>query len=122
MERKSWVLQTFFKKDSFTIREFFSLMVTLPLTFSGNKFGPLCYRELDKGLKKAKSNFDTLMKLTKEAILDLQWWIKNVYTVSKKLQYPVITKVFYSDASTHGWGAYSEGMSTGGSWINTGKN
>ena len=73
-------------------------------------------------MKKAKGNFDTLIKLTKEAILDLQWWIKNLYTVSKKLQYPDITKVIYTDASMHGWGAYCEGMSTGGSWINTEKN
>ena len=56
------------------------------------------------GLKKAKGNFDTLIKLTKEAILDLEWWIKNLYTVSKKLQYPDITKVIYTDASMHGWG------------------
>ena len=55
-------------------------------------------------LKKAKGNFDTLIKLTKEAILDLQWWIKNVYTVSKKLQYPDITNVIYTDASIHGGG------------------
>ena len=68
--------KVFFKKDSFTIRELSSLIGTLTSTFPGNKFGSLYYRELDKcktlGLKKAKGNFDTLIKLTKEAILDLQ--------------------------------------------------
>ena len=116
----------FFKKDNFTIRELSSLIGTLTSTFPGNKFGSLYYRELDKcktlGLKKAKGNFDTLIKLTKEAILDLQWWIKNLYTVSNKLQYPDITKLAYIDASMHGCGAYCEGMPTGGSWINTEKN
>ena len=73
------------------------------------------------GLKKEKGNSDTFIKLTKEAVLDLQWWIKNLYTVSKKLQYPDITKVIYTDASMHGWEAYCEEMSTGGSWINTEK-
>ena len=66
-----------------------NLIGTLTSTFPGNKFGPLYYRELDKcktlRLKKAKGTFDTPIKLTKEAILDLQWWIKNLYTVSKKL-------------------------------------
>ena len=97
-----------FLKKSFTIRELSSLIETSTSTFPGNKFGPLYYRELDKcktlGLKKAKGNFDTLIKLTKEAILDVQWWIKNLYTVSKKLQYPDITKVIYTDALMHGWG------------------
>ena len=67
----------FFKKDSFTIRELSSLIGTLTSTFPGNKFEPLYYPELDKcktlGLKKAKGNFDTLIELTREAILDLQW-------------------------------------------------
>ena len=45
--------------------------------------------------------------------------IKNLYVVSKKLHYPDITKFIYIDASIHGWGAYCEAISTGGSWINT---
>ena len=40
----------------------------------------------------------------------------------KKLQFPDITKVIYTDASIQGWGACCEGMSTGGSWINAKKN
>ena len=128
-EKKEKIIEScksLFKKDSFTIRELSILIRTLTSTFPGNKFGPLYYRELDKsktlGLKKAKGSFDTLIKLTKEAILDLQWWIKNLYTVSKKLQYPGITKVIYTDAAMDGWGAYCEGISTGGSWINTENN
>ena len=81
-----------------------SFIGTLTSTFPGNKFGPLYYRKMDKckilGLKKAKDNFDTPIKLTKESILDLQWGIKNLFTVSKKVQYPDITKV-YTDASMH---------------------
>ena len=100
--------KSFLKTDSFPIRELSSLIGTLTSTFPGNNLGPLYYRELDKcktlGLKKAKGNSDTSIKLTKEATLDLQWWIKNLYTMSKNLQYPDIIKVFYTDASMHGWG------------------
>ena len=60
-----------------------SLIGTSTSTFPENKFGPLYYRELDKcktvGLKKAKGNFDTLLKLTKEAMVDK----KFVYSVKK---------------------------------------
>ena len=74
----------------------YSLTGTLTSIFTGSKFGPLHYRELDKGnilgLKKAKINFDTLVKLTKEGIFDLQWWIKKLFAGSKKLQYPGTTK------------------------------
>ena len=100
--------KSFLKKDSFTIRELSSLIGTLTSTFPGNNFEPLYYRELDKwktlGLKKAKGNFDTSIKLTKETTIDMQWWIKNLCTMSKKLQYPDITKVTYTDTSVSGWG------------------
>ena len=46
------------------------------------------------GLNKVKSNFDTPIKLTKEAIHDLQWCMKNLYTASEKVQYPGIKKLF----------------------------
>ena len=118
--------KSFFKKGKFTLRELPSLIGTLISTFPGNKFGPLYYRELDKcktlGMKKAKGNFDTPIKLKKRAILDMQWWIKNLYTVSRKLQYPDITQVIYTNASMQGWGESCERMSTGGPWINTEKN
>ena len=56
------------------------------------------YRELNKcktlGLKKAKGIFVTLIKLTIEAILDLQWQINNLFTVSKKLQGPDSTNLY----------------------------
>ena len=42
--------------------------------------------------------------------------------MSRKLQYPDVTKVIYTDASTLGWGVYCEEMWTEGSWINTEKN
>ena len=107
---------------------------TLTLTYPGKRFGSLCYFIKKKlqhrcflvkftkflrtsfftdeflwllltlRLEKAKDNFDALITLTKEAIRNLQWWIKKSFTVSKKLQYPGITKVVYTDASRHGWG------------------
>ena len=111
IEKREKILEpckSFLKKDSFTIREFSSLIGTLTSTFPGNTFRLRYYRELDKcktlGLKKVKGNFDTLIKLTKEVILDLQLWIKNLHTVSKKLQYPDITKVIQTDASMNGLG------------------
>ena len=99
------------------------------LTSTLNVFGPLHYQELDKcktlGLKKAKGIFDTLIKLTKEAILllDKKCLLDKKFVCSvKKLQYPDIAKAIYTDASMHEWRAQFEGMSTGGLRINTEKN
>ena len=73
------------------------LIGTLAQNFPGTKFGPLYSQKVDNfrtlGLKKAKTNLDVFTKLTKEAILNLQWWIKILFTVSRKLQYPDDTKV-----------------------------
>ena len=85
----SWDLLKLVKKRRFTLRELSSLIGTLASTFQVNKFGSLHYWKLDKctalGLKKTKGNFDTLIKLRKEATLHLQWWItKFVYSVKKK--------------------------------------
>ena len=64
---ESW--KSFFKRDSFTIRELSGLIGTLTSTFPGNKFRPMYHQELDKsktlGLKKAKDKSDTLIRLTK---------------------------------------------------------
>ena len=66
----------FLKRDSFTIRKLSSLIGTLTSTFPGNKFGKT---------EKSKRHFwHKHIKLTKEAALDLQWWIKNLFTVIKK--------------------------------------
>ena len=64
---ESW--KSFFKKDSFTIRELSGLIGILTSTFPGNKFRPMYHQELDKcktlRLKKAKDKSDTLIRLTK---------------------------------------------------------
>ena len=45
---------------------------------------------------------------------ELKWWRDNIITVSKSLQYPLISKVIYTDASNVGWEASCEVISTGG--------
>ena len=67
-------------------------------------------------MKTTKGNFAHPLNLKKEVILYLQWWIKNLFRVSKRSQY------LDTDASMHEYEAYFEGMSTGGTWINTEKN
>ena len=44
--------------------------------------------------------------------------MKNLFILSKKLQYLDITKVIDPDASIHGRGSYCEGISIGVSWTN----
>ena len=71
-EKEEKILESrkgFLGRDSFTITELSSLIETLTSTFTGNKSGPLYYRELDK-------------------------WIKHLFSVSKKLQYYMLRKLF----------------------------
>ena len=90
--------KSFLKRDSFKIRELSSLIGTLISTFPGNTFRPLNYRQLDKcktlGLRKAKGKFDTRIKLTEKAILDLQWWIKICIQCQKSYSTQILQKLF----------------------------
>ena len=57
------------------------------------------------------------MTLSKDALLDLEWWRDNIIFASKSLQHSRISKVIYTDASNIGWGASYEGISKGGPWL-----
>ena len=48
--------------------------------------------------------FECRVTLSKDAVLDLEWWRDNIIFASKSLQYPRISKVIYTDASNVGWG------------------
>ena len=91
---------------------------TLTSTYPGKRFGSLCYFIKKKlqhrcflvkftkflrtsfftdeflwllltlRLEKAKDNFDALITLTKEAIRNLQWWIKKSFYGVKKATVP----------------------------------
>ena len=56
------------------------------------------------------------MTLSETAKNDIVWWIHHAQTSKRKISHGKITRELRTDASTHGWGALSEGISTGGRW------
>ena len=88
--------------------------------FPGVKYARLFYRqlEIEKSIAVTNSgwNFESDMTLSETAKDDIVWWIHHAQTSKRKINHGKITRELRTDASTHGWGAFSEGVSTGGRW------
>ena len=56
------------------------------------------------------------MTLSETAKNEIVWWIHHVQKSKRKIGHGKITRELRTDASNHGWGALSEGISTGGRW------
>lgn len=100
----------YLEKESLKIRELVSLIEVITATFPENNIGPRYYRALDKfktrAPKKSKGNFECGLTLSKDVLLDLKWRRDKMITVSKRLKYPPISKVIYTDPSNVGWGPH----------------
>ena len=85
---------------------------------------PLHYRALQclrlEALgQKGSPDYDSSVKLSSEAVEDLQWWIHSLrHHNGRPIYSPEPTLVLELDASKKGWGAHcrENGISTGGPW------
>lgn len=102
------------------IREVAKLIGLLVASFPGVQYGPLFYRSLEydknKALINSKGNYDEVMKLSLEAIADLEWWVDNITSSFRTISSDKIGAVLYTDASKTGWGAVLEDTKTSGGW------
>ena len=101
------------------LASFIGLLVS---SFNGVDYGALHYRGLEQdkcqALRCNRGNYESFLELSPEAKLDIQWWIDNVDSSFRKINRGE-PKVFLScDASSEGWGAVLEEVSTGGRWLN----
>ena len=69
------------------------------------------------GQKNLRS-YESLITLDQKSCLELTWWVENLHLKTGK---PIMTQapdlVIYSDAATSGgWGAFCQGVKTGGQW------
>ena len=83
------------------------------------KFGRLNMFYLQKckneASKQNKGNYEGLINLTENCIIELQWWQKSVDSVND-IYHSLPQLKIYSDASPNGWGAACGKHSTGGNW------
>ena len=114
------VCNTFLSSTCPTIRQLAQLLGKITSSFPGAMFGPLYYRNLDmnktKALKEAKGNFDQVIKLSPDAVAEIQWWTTNVSHLFNKIDHGNPQTILYSDASKIGWGCSCNGIKSGGNW------
>lgn len=103
-----------------TVRQVAHVTGLLVSSFPAMNYLRLYYRsiELCKSQALSKNNdFEELILLSPQALLDLEWVIKNISKVNGVYFGPrPIDTVIECDASLAGWGAYSHGQPAQGRW------
>ena len=106
-----------------SIRKAAELIGLLISACKGTKLGKLFYRDLERdkiqALKLKKGDFDKNMKLSKQAIENIRWWISSEVSIPAPFAFQKTTVFLQSDASMLGWGCVDKlsGKSTGGRWL-----
>ena len=81
---------------------------------------PLHYRALERAKRRAvrdQAGYESEVRLDNGMLQDLEWWINSAASFNgRPLQIPNWDLTIESDASLKGWGASSQGRSTGGPW------
>ena len=74
--------------------------------------------EIEKSiaLKMSGWNFESDKALSETAKKGIVWWIHHAQKSKRKISHGKVTRELRTDTSTHEWGAFSEGISTGGRW------
>lgn len=67
-------------------------------------------------LKQNEGNFDRSMTLSSEAKSDIQWWIDSISKAYNPVNHGDSDIIMTTDVSLSGWGAFLDGMTTGGKW------
>ena len=92
-----------------SIRMVAQVLGLMTASFPGVMYGPLHHKflEMDKthAVKLHKQNFDKTMGLSKEAIIDLKWWVTNLPAAYNLINHGDPQVTMTTDASLLGWGA-----------------
>lgn len=112
-------IKSFQQKSYCSIRDFSQLLGSLnsiaPAVPYGWVYTKILEREKFLALLKYHDNYDAKMILSKNKILDLHWWCKNMHKSNLIKQHNFALEI-HTDSSLTGWGAVSEGKKTSGSW------
>jgi hypothetical protein len=111
--------QTFCVNKTHSIRQVAELIGVLISSSVAIPFGMLhtnvLEREKAKALKHSKGNFDAKIRLSAEALQDLEWWSIQINSgVKAPVQQTSISTTLTTDASGVGWRAECNCVSTGG--------
>ena len=109
-----------FNREWASLRDIAKVIGNLVSVFPAVEQGQLHYRNLEYqkiiGLKRSKGNFDEKIQITDKMKIELKWWINNIQSQHRKIDYGNIQLVITTDASMSGWGAVCENSRIGGRW------
>ena len=109
------------KRSKITIRDLARLIGKMTATMMAVLPAPLCYRNLqhlkNQALLASPGNYEREVHLDLAAKEELQWWKHELLRWNgRPLHPPSPDLTIETDASLLGWGAATEGTSTGGLW------
>ena len=108
------------EKESLSVRELARLIGKMTATLPAVQPASLWYRELQclkNQMLQRSHSFETSVKLTQEALLELDWWgIKRNLMTGKGMMTREPELTMETDALLMGWGAVFRGVRTGGMW------
>ena len=112
--------QDILEKTEISVRELSKFLGLLTSSIQAIFLGPLHYRHLQR-LKNttmtSEQSYEAILTLDSAAREEVLWWRDHLQGWNGKalFQHP-IDLIIETDASRKGWGAYCEGVSTGGPW------
>ena len=112
--------QDILEKTEISVRELSKFLGLLTSSIQAIFPGPLHYRHLQR-LKNttmtSEQSYEAILTLDSAAREEVLWWRDHLQGWNGKalFQHP-IDLIIETDASRKGWGAYCEGVSTGGPW------
>jgi hypothetical protein len=112
--------KTLLDKEKVTIREVATILGHFNAYSKATKWGNLFWRNLDRdkmlALGASRGNFNAKMSISCKGKHNIRWWLGREVLVPKTIYQFKPDLAVFSDASLSGWGAHSEGKSTGGRW------
>ena len=110
------------EKETVTVRELASFIGSIINAFYAVLEAPLHYRQLERckisGLEN-EEGFDSEIKLDQASIIELHWWINNIYVKNgKRIRPEKVVFTCQTDASKLGWGCFDvvTGHHANGRW------
>lgn len=116
LERTKKMLST----KNIRIRDFASFLGTLTAACPAIAYSWVYTKSLERAkylaLLKFNDDYDKFMAVPDSVREDLRWWQNNILTGINPIQRYNYVQEIFTDASTTGWGAASNGEKTGGQW------
>ena len=104
-----------------TVRELSKFLGLLSSSIQAVFPAPLHYRYLQQAknsVLRFRKSYEAVVHLDSECLQEVQWWKDNLVAWNGRALFQQSTDlVIETDASRQGWGAYCQGMSTGGRWL-----